>query len=196
MSSEVLAEMSLRMQVFQDVTMCHWMSGSWYFEGMKCLQNTGNHSPSNTALHPTHLNLQGVKYLSNTESCISQHIIKSQIPSSYWNQSGSFSSIKNKRTNVSNFFYPSTCLKLWLTKKVSFFKKSTMAIKTHEFQILRHWVVLPCILVSNMKWFTNLMQLSIYLCSLSSTCFGLIRPSSGAMDVTISLHMQHMVSLV
>ena len=32
------------------------------------------------------------------------------------------------------------------------------------------------------------MQLSIYLCSFSSTCFGLIRPSSGAMDVTISLH--------
>jgi len=30
------------------------------------------------------------------------------------------------------------------------------------------------------------MQLSIYLCSFSSTCFGLIRPSSGAMDVTIS----------
>ena len=40
------------------------------------------------------------------------------------------------------------------------------------------------------------MQLSIYLCSFSSTCFGLIRPSSGAMDVTISLQMQHMVSLV
>ena len=37
-------------------------------------------------------------------------------------------------------------------------------------------------------------QLSIYLCSFSSTCFGLICPSSGAMDVTISLHMQHMVS--
>ena len=34
-----------------------------------------------------------------------------------------------------------------------------------------------------MKWFTNLMQLSIYLCSFSSTCFGLIRPSSVAMDV-------------
>ena len=43
---------------------------------------------------------------------------------------------------------------------------------------------------------THLMQLSIYLCSFSSTCFGLIRPSSGAMDVTISLHMRHMVSLV
>ena len=28
------------------------------------------------------------------------------------------------------------------------------------------------------------------------TCFELIRPSSGVMDVTISLHMQHMVSLV
>ena len=27
------------------------------------------------------------------------------------------------------------------------------------------------------------MQLSIYLCTFSSTCFGLIRPSSGAMDV-------------
>ena len=38
------------------------------------------------------------------------------------------------------------------------------------------------------------MQLNIYLCSFSLTCFGLIRPSSGAMDVTISLHMQHMVS--
>ena len=35
-----------------------------------------------------------------------------------------------------------------------------------------------------------------YLSSFSSTCFGLTRPSSGAMDVTISLHMQHMVSLV
>ena len=34
------------------------------------------------------------------------------------------------------------------------------------------------------------------LCTFSSTCFGLIRPSSGAMDVTVSLHMQHMVSLV
>jgi len=60
----------------------------------------------------------------------------------------------------------------------------------------KHWVVLPCILVWNMKWFTNLMQLSIHLCSFSSTCFGLIRPSSGAMNVTVSLHMQHMVSLV
>ena len=58
------------------------------------------------------------------------------------------------------------------------------------------WVVLPCILVWNMKWFTNLMQLSIYLCSFSSTCSGFIRPSSGSMDVTVSLHMQHMVSLV
>ena len=38
----------------------------------------------------------------------------------------------------------------------------------------------------------NLMQLSIYLCSFSSTCFGLTRPSSGAMDVIISLHIQHM----
>ena len=27
------------------------------------------------------------------------------------------------------------------------------------------------------------------LCTFSSTCFGLTRPSSGAMDVTISLHM-------
>ena len=44
----------------------------------------------------------------------------------------------------------------------------------------------------NMKKFTNLMQLSIYLCSFSSTCFGLIGPSSGEMDITISLHMQHM----
>ena len=34
------------------------------------------------------------------------------------------------------------------------------------------------------------------LCTFSSTCFGLTRPSSGAMDVTVSLHMQHMVSLV
>ena len=33
---------------------------------------------------------------------------------------------------------------------------------------------------------TNLMQLNIYLCTFSSTCFGLIRPSSGAMDVTVS----------
>ena len=48
----------------------------------------------------------------------------------------------------------------------------------------------------NKKLFTNLMQLNIYLCSFSSTCFGLIRPSSRPMDVTISLHMQHMVSLV
>ena len=40
------------------------------------------------------------------------------------------------------------------------------------------------------------MQWSIYLCSFSSTYFGLIRPSSGAMDVTVSLHMQRMVSLV
>jgi len=40
------------------------------------------------------------------------------------------------------------------------------------------------------------MQLSIYLCSFSSTCFGLTRLSSGAMDVTISLHLQHIVSLV
>ena len=30
------------------------------------------------------------------------------------------------------------------------------------------------------------MQLSIYLSSFSSTCFGLTCPSSGAMDVTIS----------
>ena len=34
------------------------------------------------------------------------------------------------------------------------------------------------------------------LCTFSWTCFGLTRPSSGAMDVTISLHIQHMVSLV
>ena len=40
------------------------------------------------------------------------------------------------------------------------------------------------------------MQLSIYLCTFSSTCFGLIRPSSETMDVIISLHIQHMVSLV
>ena len=32
------------------------------------------------------------------------------------------------------------------------------------------------------------------LCTFSSTCFGLTRPSSGAMDV--KLHIQHMVSLV
>ena len=31
------------------------------------------------------------------------------------------------------------------------------------------------------------MQLNIYLSSFSSTCFGLTHPSSGAMDVTISL---------
>ena len=59
--------------------------------------------------------------------------------------------------------------------------------------IIQVLVVLPCILIWNMKWFTNLMQLSIYLCSFSSTCFGLTRPSSGAKDVTVSLHMQHMV---
>ena len=33
---------------------------------------------------------------------------------------------------------------------------------------------------------TNLMQLNVYLCTFSSTCFGLVRPSSGAMDVIIS----------
>ena len=40
------------------------------------------------------------------------------------------------------------------------------------------------------------MQLNIYLCTISSTSFGLTRPSSGAMDVIIYLHIQHMVSLV
>ena len=29
------------------------------------------------------------------------------------------------------------------------------------------------------------MQLSIYLCTFSSTCFGLTRPFSGAMDVNL-----------
>ena len=69
--------------------------------------------------------------------------------------------------------------------------------------VVKFWLVVACILVSCTLHFglkyeiiTNLMQLSIYLSSFSSTCFGLIRPSSGAMDVTISLHMQHMVSLV
>ena len=81
--------------------------------------------------------------------------------------------------------------KLVVTQPV---KKLTNFMKTKHSSPF--WVVLPCILVSNMKWFTNLMQLNIYLCSLSSTCFGLIRPSSGATDVTISLHVQHMVSLV
>jgi len=47
-----------------------------------------------------------------------------------------------------------------------------------------------------MNEFTNLMQLNIYLCTISSTCFGLTRPSSGAMDDIISLHIQQMVSLV
>ena len=58
------------------------------------------------------------------------------------------------------------------------------------------WLVLPCILVLKYEIITNLMQLNVYLSSFSSTCFGLTCPSSGAMDVTISLHMQHMVSLV
>ena len=31
--------------------------------------------------------------------------------------------------------------------------------------------------------------MSIYLCAFISTCYGLTRPSSGAMDVKISLHM-------
>ena len=39
------------------------------------------------------------------------------------------------------------------------------------------------------------MEVNIYLCTLSSKCFGLTRPSSGAMDVIIYLHIQHMVSL-
>ena len=37
------------------------------------------------------------------------------------------------------------------------------------------------------------MQIFVYF---SSTCFGLTHPSSGAMNVIISLHIQHMVSLV
>jgi len=32
--------------------------------------------------------------------------------------------------------------------------------------------------------------LNIYLCTISSTCFGLTRPSSGAMDVIIYLHIK------
>ena len=40
------------------------------------------------------------------------------------------------------------------------------------------------------------LDASIYLCTISSTCLGLTRPSSGAMDVIIYLHIQHMVSLV
>ena len=32
------------------------------------------------------------------------------------------------------------------------------------------------------------MQFNIYLSSFNSTCFGLTCPSSGAMDVTVSLH--------
>jgi len=122
MRSEVLTEMSLRMQVFQDVTMCHWMGGSWYFEGMMCLQNTGNHSPSNTALHPTHFHLQGVKDLSNTESCIWQQIKKSKILSSYWNQSGSFHSTKNNRTNASNFL-PLNLSQIMTNKKMFLFSR-------------------------------------------------------------------------
>ena len=42
----------------------------------------------------------------------------------------------------------------------------------------------------------QLNAIEYLLCTFSSTCFGLTRPSSGAMDVIISLHMQHMVSLV
>ena len=44
--------------------------------------------------------------------------------------------------------------------------------------------------------FYQLNAIEYLLCTFSSTCFGLTRPSSGAMDVTISLHIQHMVSLV
>ena len=57
-------------------------------------------------------------------------------------------------------------------------------------------VLVGCTLHFGLKYelITNLMQLNIYLCTFSSTYFGLTRPSSGAMDVTISLHIQHMVS--
>jgi len=61
---------------------------------------------------------------------------------------------------------------------------SKSVVKWSEVYRLKHEII------------TNLMQLIIYLCSFSSTCFGLIRPSSGAMDVTVCLHMQHMVFLV
>jgi len=65
-------------------------------------------------------------------------------------------------------------------------KKPISGTTLSEVWVKELWVVLPCILVWNMKWFTNFIQLSIYLCSFSSTCFGLIRPSSGAIDVTVS----------
>ena len=59
----------------------------------------------------------------------------------------------------------------------------------------KFWVVVPCIWFEiriNYQFDAN-EYLFVYF---SSTCFGLICPSSGAMDVTVSLHMQHMVSLV
>ena len=59
--------------------------------------------------------------------------------------------------------------------------------QTYYTDISLIWLVVPCILVLIMKWITNLMQLNIYLLlsSFSSTCFGLTRPSSGAIGVTI-----------
>jgi len=45
-----------------------------------------------------------------------------------------------------------------------------------------------------MNEFTNLMQYLLY--NISSTCFGLIRPSPGASRCYNFLHIQHMVSLV
>ena len=42
----------------------------------------------------------------------------------------------------------------------------------------------------------QLLATEYLLCTFSSKYFGLTCPSSGAKDVTVSLHMQHMVSLV
>ena len=54
--------------------------------------------------------------------------------------------------------------------------------------VVRCWSWGVCVLVACCT--------ATHLCTISSTCFGLTRPSSGAMDVIIYLHIQHMVSLV
>jgi hypothetical protein len=46
---EALTTVSLKIQVFWDVMMRHWVSGSQSLEDTKILQNIRNHSPNSTA---------------------------------------------------------------------------------------------------------------------------------------------------
>jgi hypothetical protein len=52
---EAVTAALLRVQVCWNVMLCLWVSGSWQFEGLWCLQNMGSRLPSNTMASPRRL---------------------------------------------------------------------------------------------------------------------------------------------